>query len=84
MTCNFVAMKTKKTISKKKFDFTAHEIALIKHIFNQKSNIEMATLFKKSMRTIEGHRQIVYKKAGVTNSVGLVLFALRQRICVLK
>ncbi len=63
--------------------FSEKEILVIKYIYRQKTNEQIAALMKKSVRTIEGYRDAVYKKSKTTNAVGLVIYALKKGICKL-
>jgi len=40
----------------------------------------MADILNVSKRTVEGHRNLVFEKAGVKNTAGLVLYAVRNGI----
>jgi DNA-binding NarL/FixJ family response regulator len=76
-------------IKKRKFDFdkkisqpafNKKEIQIIKLICKQCSNKEIAAKLKLSIRTIEGYREEILKKMKVKNSVGIALFAVRNKI----
>lgn len=60
--------------------FTKREIEIIRLICKQYSNHEIADKLNISVRTIEGYRERINKKAKVTNPVGLVLYAIKHEI----
>lgn len=55
---------------------TPRELEVLKLICDQHTNAEIAEKLFISVRTVEGHRNKLLLKAGVKNTVGLVLFAL--------
>lgn len=52
------------------------EIEILKLIVEEKTNLEMAEMLFVSVRTIENHRNSLFQKLNVKNSVGLVKAAL--------
>ena len=61
-------------------DFTVREIEIIKLICNQYSNKEIAGELELSKRTIEGYRQKILEKIDAKNTVGIVLYAVKNKI----
>ena len=57
-------------------ELTPRELEVLKLICDQYTNAEIAEKLFISVRTVEGHRNKLLLKAGVKNTVGLVLFAL--------
>jgi len=71
----------KKPIPKKgKPEFTEKEIQIIKFICHQYSNKEIGDQMKLSKRTIEGYRENILEKINAKNTVGIVLYAVKNRI----
>ena len=64
-------------------EFKPIEIKLIKLLYKQHSNLEMADMMGKNIRTIEGYRKKILDKTKSRNSVGVILYALRHGICTL-
>ncbi len=63
--------------------FTFLELQILDLISQEKTTKEIATLLNKSTRSIEKHKTNMMNKAGVQNSVGLIMFAVRNKIIVL-
>ncbi len=63
--------------------FTFLELQILDLISQEKSTKEMAFLLNKSTRSIEQHKTNMMHKAGVHNSVGLIMFAVKNKIIVL-
>lgn len=72
--------KAAKTIRSKKIEFKPVEIRLIKLLYKQHSNIEMADIMGKNIRTVEGYRKKLLDKTKSRNSIGVILYALRNDI----
>lgn len=64
-------------------EFKPIELKLIKLLYKQHSNIEMAEIMGKNIRTVEGYRKKILDKTKSRNSVGVILYALRKGICSL-
>ena len=64
-------------------EFKPIELKLIKLLYKQHSNIEMAEILGKNIRTVEGYRKKILDKTKSRNSVGVILYALRKGICSL-
>jgi DNA-binding NarL/FixJ family response regulator len=60
--------------------FTERELEVIRLICEEYTNAEIADKLNVSKRTVEGHRTLIFEKAGVKNTAGLVLFAVRNGI----
>jgi len=58
--------------------FTAREHEVIQLICQQYSNKEIASKLKLSIRTIEGHRDRIQEKMDTRNSVGVVIYSIRN------
>jgi len=70
------------TINDMKVDeiLTKREIEVLKLICREYSNSEIAEKLFLSVGTIETHRKNIISKLGVNNTVGLVKFALRNKL----
>jgi len=62
------------------FHFTPRETEILRLICMEKTNREICNLFNLSIRTVEDFRQRLNEKTGSSNSVGLVMFAMRYGI----
>jgi DNA-binding NarL/FixJ family response regulator len=60
--------------------FTSRELEVLKLICNGLSTNEIAEILFLSNKTIDNHRSRLLQKTGVKNSVGLVLYAIRNKI----
>jgi DNA-binding NarL/FixJ family response regulator len=60
--------------------FTRRELEVLNLICTGLSNQEIADQLFLSLRTIEGHKSKLISKTGVNNSIGLVMYALKNRI----
>jgi two-component system response regulator NreC len=67
-------------IKKVKPEFSEREIEIIKIICQGFSNKEIGEKLFLSSRTVEGHRQRIMEKMDVKNSVGLVVYAVKNNI----
>ena len=56
-----------------KYKLTEREKEIIKHILDQKSNIEIAEELEISKRTVETHRKNIMLKLEVKNSIGIAV-----------
>lgn len=63
---------------------TEKEIAIVKLICMEKSNKEIASALNLSIRTVEGHREKILEKIHAKNSVGLVVYAIKNKIFEIK
>lgn len=61
-------------------DFTKRELEVLKLIANGLTNNEIAEKLFTSRRTVEGHRQSLIEKTGVSNSAALIMHAFRSGI----
>jgi DNA-binding NarL/FixJ family response regulator len=59
---------------------TPREKEILKLICQGLSNIEISERVSLSPRTVEGHKSNLINKTGVKNSVGLVMFALKNNL----
>jgi len=60
--------------------FTKREIEVLEYICKGYSNAEIGDRLFISQRTVERHRANLLKKVGVSNSIKLVLYALRHNL----
>lgn len=67
-------------LKKPKVAFSEREKEIIKMICLEMSNKEIADKIFLSVRTVEGHRFNILEKMGVKNSVGMVIYALKNGI----
>jgi len=61
-------------------NLSTKEIEFIKLACTEKNYHEIATEMLVSHRTIDGYREILFKKLNVTTRVGLVIYAFRNKI----
>lgn len=65
---------------KEKIEFTDREKEIIELISKEYSNKEIAEKLFLSIRTVEGHRLKIMEKTGVKNTVGLVVYAIKNNL----
>jgi two-component system response regulator NreC len=58
--------------------FTPREMEIIKLMCEQHTNKEIATLLRLSIRTVESHREKIQEKTGARNSIGIVIYAIKN------
>ena len=70
------------TINDKQIDeiLSRRELEVLKLIYREYSNAEIAEKLFLSVSTVETHRKNLIAKLGVNNTVGLVKFALRHKL----
>lgn len=59
---------------------TERELSVLELICKELTNAEISEKLFLSPRTVEGHRQRMIEKIGARNTVGLVLFALKNKL----
>ena len=69
------------TVKKNDPAFNKVELKIIKLLYKQYTNAEIAESLEKSIRTIEGYRKGLLEKTKSKNSVGIILYALKKGIC---
>ena len=60
--------------------FSKRELEIIQLIFQQYSNEEISKKLCISKRTVDGHRSNLLQKTNSSNSIGLILFSLRNNL----
>lgn len=87
--CKATSSKLTKMIAESKFNpyrnhpvkkFTPRETDIIKLICKQYTNKEIATMLGLSIRTIESHREKIHEKTGAKNSIGVVIYAIKNNM----
>ena len=63
-----------------KYKLTDREKEIIKHILDQKSNIEIAEELEISKRTVETHRKNIMLKLDVKNSIGIAVKCIENNM----
>jgi DNA-binding NarL/FixJ family response regulator len=63
-----------------KVEFSEREIEIIGHICNELTNKEIGDKLFLSARTVEGHRLKIMEKMNVKNTVGLVVYGIKNGI----
>ena len=63
-----------------KYKITDREKEIIKHILDQKSNLEISEELEISRRTVETHRKNIMLKLGVKNSIGIAVKCIENKI----
>lgn len=66
--------------NKEKVEFSDRESEIIELICKELTNKEIADKLFLSVRTVEGHRLHILEKMGAKNSVGVVVYALKNGI----
>jgi DNA-binding NarL/FixJ family response regulator len=61
-----------------KVEFTEREIEIIEQICKEMTNKEIGDKLFLSVRTVEGHRLKILEKMNVKNTVGLVVYAIKN------
>jgi two-component system, NarL family, response regulator NreC len=61
-------------------DFTDREVEIISLICKELTNKEIADTLFLSIRTVEGYRLKILEKMNVKNSIGLVIYAIRNNL----
>lgn len=59
-------------------DFSENEIEVMRLIAQEKSNKEIADIMNKAERTIEGYRRMILEKTGAKNSIGIVMYGIKN------
>jgi two-component system response regulator NreC len=67
-------------LKKSKPEFNEREIEIIYLICTENSNKEIGEKLFLSSRTVEGYRQRIMEKMDVKNSIGLVIYALKNEL----
>ncbi len=57
---------------------------VLKLICGQYTNKEIADVLGVSSRTVDSHREVLLKKTKSKNAIGLVLFAIKNKIITIK
>lgn len=68
----------KREVPETEFNFKERDI--IKLIFKEFSNKEMASELFMSVRTVEGYRMRIQEKMNVKNAVGIIIYALKHKL----
>ncbi len=55
------------------------EIEILRHVCFEKTNREIAEILNISPRTVEGHRMSLLEKTGAKTSMGLVIYAIKNK-----
>jgi len=63
-----------------KYKLTNREKEIIKHILDQKSNLEISDELEISKRTVETHRKNIMLKLNVKNSIGIAVKCIENNI----
>ena len=63
-----------------KYDLKENEVSFIKLACQEMTYKEIADIMNLSPKTIDGYRQNLFDKLGIKNRVGLVMFALKNKI----
>ena len=63
-----------------KYDLKENEIKFMELACQEKTYKEIADVMNLSPKTIDGYRQNLFDKLGIKNRVGLVMFALKNKI----
>lgn len=55
------------------------EIQILKYVCFERTNREIGEILNLSQRTIEGHRKSILKKTGAKTSMGMVIYAIKNK-----
>ena len=78
---DLVELKERRGEPKETFpDFSDRDIAVIRYICEELTNKEIADKMNLSVRTIEGYRERIQSKIKAKNSVGIVVYAIRNNL----
>ncbi len=61
-------------------EFTPREVSIIRLICSKHTNLEIAEILNLSIRTVEGHRHNISKKANVNNVIDLIEYVTSRNI----
>ena len=61
-------------------DFNQNELTVMRYICQELSNKQIADLMNLSKRTIEGYREKIVEKTEAKNTVGIVMYAIKNKI----
>ena len=85
--CSELSLRMFEKLSRNEFvelngfsDFTKRELEVLKLIADGLTNNEIAEKLFTSRRTVEGHRQSLFEKTGVSNSAALIMHSFRNGI----
>jgi DNA-binding CsgD family transcriptional regulator len=62
------------------FKLSKRELEVIRLICQEYSSKEIAALLQINSRSVESYRERIQKKVGAKNMIGVVLFAIRNKI----
>jgi DNA-binding CsgD family transcriptional regulator len=68
----------------KKYSITQIELIVLDLILKQLTSKEISLLLNKSARSIEKHRESILYKTNSKNSIGLVYFAIKNKLIFIK
>ena len=80
MLMRYMNRRSKKITLSPNKKLSAREIEILKLICLEHTNQEIADQLFLSIRTVEGHRQRILEKVGAKNTVGLVVYAIANKI----
>jgi two-component system, NarL family, response regulator DegU len=63
-----------------KIHLTARELEVIKHICEGMTTAQIADKIFLSARTVDGHRNSIMEKLGVSNTAGVVVYAVKNQL----
>ncbi|MDP2388147.1 MAG: response regulator transcription factor [Bacteroidota bacterium] len=58
---------------------TDREIEILRYVCFEKTNREIAEILNISQRTVEGHRKSILDKTGAKTSMGMVIYAIKNK-----
>jgi DNA-binding NarL/FixJ family response regulator len=80
MLIQFMGSNSKRSVFNNNEELSNREIEVLKLICNEYTSQEIADKLFISKRTVEGHRQKVIDKIGAKNTVGLVIYAIANKL----
>lgn len=70
------------SLNDEEFQFKENELKFLELICSEKTYKEVAEIMCLSPKTIDGYRDQLFAKLNVKNRIGLVLYAIKHKICV--
>ena len=83
MLVKYMGSNSKRSIFNNNEELSKREIEVLKLICDEYTSQEIADKLFISKRTVEGHRQKVIDKIGAKNTVGLVVYAITNKLYTL-
>lgn len=80
ITSKFVTKPNSEKLENKELDISEREKEVLQLICQGYTNIEIGNMLNISPRTVDGHRANLLDKVGAKNSIGLVTYAIKNKL----